>query len=190
MMNEDLVTKGFTIVLQGLGADLENENFRETPYRITKAYKEVLRNQNKSPDEIAAPILNKIFPSPYKGLVAVQPIQAISICPHHFFLIDYKVDVGYIGPKTVGLSKLPRVVVELAARAELQETFTQDIVNVIEKFLEATGVMVVVYGKHGCMSHRGIKQNGAITITSSVKGIFEKDLGARQEFLLLIKNTR
>ena len=122
--------------------------------------------------------------------MTLAPIKTTSVCPHHFFLIDYEVHVGYIGPKVVGLSKIPRVVVELAARAELQETYTEDIVNVIEKYLEATGVMVVVYGKHGCMTHRGIKQHDAVTITSSVRGLFENDLGARQEFLSLIRNGK
>lgn len=134
------------MILQGLNIDQTSENFRETPARVARAYQEILRNQGQTPEQIAEPVLSKIFPTPYKGLVAIEPVEATSVCPHHFFLIDYKVHVGYIGPKVVGLSKIPRVVVELAARAELQETFTEDIVNVIESNLDAKGVIVVVYG--------------------------------------------
>jgi len=54
--------------------------------------------------------------------------------------------------------------------------------------LKTDGVMVVVKGDHSCMTCRGTNETDASTTTSSVYGLFKKDLGARQEFLALINN--
>ncbi len=99
-------------------------------------------------------------------------------------------DIAYIAEDyALGLSKFGRVAQLLSKRPVLQETLTQDILDTFVNQLKPKGVMVVVRGSHGCMSYRGIKQNSTI-ITSSVSGVFEKDLGARQEFLALIANGK
>jgi len=47
--------------------------------------------------------------------------------------------------------------------------------------------MVVVEAEHTCMTLRGVKKPGAITITSSVLGGFRKDSRTRAEAMALIK---
>jgi hypothetical protein len=50
------------------------------------------------------------------------------------------------------------------------------------------GEVVVVEAEHMCMTMRGVKKPGAMTITSAVRGVLEKDHAARAEVLSLIKN--
>ena len=47
--------------------------------------------------------------------------------------------------------------------------------------------LVPFFGKaHMCMTMRGVKKPGSKTITSAVRGIFEKDIAARAEAMSLI----
>ena len=52
--------------------------------------------------------------------------------------------------------------------------------------LNPYGVIVVVEAEHMCLTMRGVKKPGSITITSAVRGIFEKDIAARAEAKSLI----
>jgi GTP cyclohydrolase I len=178
------------IVLRDLGVDLEDENFQETPKRVVKAYREILRFQNqKTLDAFISETLKKSFPTNYKGIVAQKGIKTISMCPHHMQPIQYEIDLGYVAhKKAIGLSKLTRIVEAMSARMVLQESLTQDIAKVFnDGKLGADGVIVIVRGKHGCMTNRGVKQD-LVTTTSTVLGIFESDVALRQEFLALNNN--
>ena len=53
--------------------------------------------------------------------------------------------------------------------------------------LNAEGAIAVIRAEHTCMTVRGINKPGVITTTSAIRGIFEEDLGARQEFLSLVR---
>lgn len=166
----------------------DDENFKDTPSRVARSYKEILFCQGISPEIIAENALSATFPSNYDGMVIEKDIQTVGLCPHHLLPIHYSVDIGYISvSKMVGLSKLARLATMLAQRAVLQETYTEDIASSLSKILQARGVIVVVKGNHGCMSYRGVNQRNITTITSSVMGVLESDVAARQEFLSLTK---
>jgi GTP cyclohydrolase IA len=193
MIDEKKILRGTELVLEGLGADIENdENYKETPMRVLKAYRETLEGHFLDMDEKLSQIFSKSFPSTYKGIIAEKNIKCFSMCPHHMQVVEYNVSVGYISDnkkgKMAGLSKLPRAIKFLAKRMELQETFTQNIVDAIMKHLNASGSMVIVKGKHNCMRVRGVEQIDCETITSSVAGLFSSNPPAREEFLSLINN--
>ena len=63
-----------------------------------------------------------------------------------------KVSIGYIpNGKTIGLSKLARLVDFYARRLQVQERLTAQICNLIMEKLNAKGVIVVCTGDHLCM---------------------------------------
>ena len=188
---KDIIITGIRLVLDGLhkelGMDIDNENFRETPERVARAYLEILSGEKNTQEQIEK-ILEKSFPSKYKGMVIGSDIKVYSVCPHHLLPVSYVVNVGYIPKeKVIGASKLARLVDILAKRAVLQEDFTKDIADWLEE-IEPQGIIVQVKGQHLCMGCRGIKQPQSSIITSEIRGNFE-DSDVKNEFALLIKGN-
>ena len=53
--------------------------------------------------------------------------------------------------------------------------------------LKPLGVMVVIEAEHMCMSIRGVKKPGTMTVTSAVRGIFKDNQKTRSEALALMR---
>jgi GTP cyclohydrolase IA len=56
--------------------------------------------------------------------------------------------------------------------------------------LDPRGVLVVIEAEHFCMTMRGIRKPGAITVTSAVRGIMRRDAATRAEAMALIHGHR
>ena len=151
-----------------------DDNFKDTANRVTKwleDYQSVSQKDcwNKSTGDLA-----KRFFTTNSQLILVGPTKVFSLCPHHLQVIEYDVWVGYIPCKeAVGLSKLSRVPQNFARYPWIQEEFTDEITKCIDRELKPKGVMVIVKGIHNCMRVRGVKQPNAITMTSSLRGVFK-----------------
>ena len=182
---DDQILIALNNILDGLGIDLTDPNYIDTPFRILKSYYEIFEGMYND-DEINN-ILSTRFPSDYDGMVVVDNITCFSMCPHHFLPVEYRVDFGYIPKDNVlGISKLARLVKHLAKQPILQEDFTSKIIHHIINSLKPKGAIVYVRGRHMCMSMRGIEQPDAWTLTSKLHGNFyEEDV--KSEFLSLLK---
>lgn len=193
MKFNSLAHEYYTKFLESINTDLDDPNFKDTPIRVVKAVTDMIQfEDNELLQTELDNLFSKAFPSTYKGMVIVDNIKAKSMCPHHMLPVKYVVDLGYISTtgKAIGISKLPRLVKILAKRRVLQESYTNDIALLLYNTLKAAGVMVIVRGDHTCMTCRGTNETDASTITSSVYGVFESDVGARQEFLSLLSNRK
>jgi GTP cyclohydrolase I len=107
-------------------------------------------------------------------------------CEHHLLPFSGKAHVAYIPNKDgriTGLSKLARVVDILSKRPQVQERLTTEIADTIESALEPRGVFVLIEAEHLCMTMRGVKKPGSLTVTSAVRGLFRNDARTRQEAL-------
>jgi len=180
------IEEGVRYILEGLhdefGLDLQDENFRDTPKRVARAYYEMccgIKLPRRNQQHIKYFISCKIWRNG-----SSQGHTMFSMCPHHLLPVEYSVNVGYI-PKdrTIGLSKIPRIVELLAKAPKLQEDFTWDIVEALKR-INCKGVIVQVDGKHMCMGSRGAKQPNVHTLTSSIYGVFERP-EVREEFQLI-----
>src|SRR5207237_3148370 len=112
-----------------------------------------------------------------------------SICEHHLAPFVGRCHIAYIprNGRIVGLSKLARLAETFARRLQVQERLTTEIANTLMEALEPVGVMVVMEAEHTCMTLRGVKKPGAITITSAIRGGFRKDPRTRAEAMALIR---
>ena len=86
----------------------------------------------------------------------------------------------------VGLSKLARVVEDVARRPQVQERMTEKIANLLDEELQAKGVAVVIEATHTCMTIRGIRKPGSLCVTSAMKGVFRTGSSTRAELMTLI----
>lgn len=172
--------------LISLAGDNYNRNgLQETPFRVLKAFMEYTDGYGKDPKAV----LGKSFDVEYDEVVIVKDINFNSMCEHHFAPFFGKVHVAYIPKNNVitGLSKFARLVDIFAHRFQVQERLTSQIADTIQEVLDPLGVAVIVEAQHYCMCGRGVKKNGASTVTSSMRGVFREKPEARAEIMNLIK---
>ena len=184
MIDQDKIKRAVHDILVAIGEDPSREGIRETPRRIAEMYAEVFRGMKEDPREV----LSVGFEEGHNEMVILKDIPFYSICEHHLLPFYGMAHIGYI-PKgrVVGASKLGRVVEILAKRPQLQERLTTQIADTIVEALQPQGVAVVIEAEHMCMSMRGVKKPGVLTITSAVRGIFRKNEKTRAEAMSLIK---
>lgn len=170
--------------------DASREGLKETPHRVFKYWNEMLEGQWVTNDEIAAdPRYNKCFEGEGSDALVVEThIKVFSHCEHHLALMyDLDISIGYIPKgKVIGLSKMARIAEICSKRLQLQERIGEDIAEVLTKILGTDDVAVVITGKHGCMTARGIKSKDAVTRTACLHGRFRQVTDLRTEFYNLI----
>jgi GTP cyclohydrolase I len=88
--------------------------------------------------------------------------------------------------RITGLSKIARLIDGFAQRPQVQERLTTQIADALVAVLEPAGVLVMIEAEHFCMSMRGVKKPGSLTITSAVRGLFKDDPRTRAEAMSLI----
>ena len=170
-------------ILLAVGEDPDRDGLLETPARVARMYAEIFGGLHLEPGRH----LHKVFEEQYDEMVLVRDISFNSMCEHHLLPFMGVAHVGYIPRgKVTGLSKLARVVDEVARRQQVQERMTHMVADLIESELQAKGVVVVVEAEHTCMTIRGVKKPGALTVTSAVRGLFKNNLGSRAEAMALI----
>lgn len=175
-------------LLESLGADLNDENYKETPLRVAKYFKSRFTSEEELSRALAE-LKEKVFPSDYKGVIFQGPIESYGLCPHHLLPVFYTAFVAYVPKeKCVGLSKLTRMTQMITERPVLQEQATEDVASMMKDLLEAEHVAVSLHGVHTCMKIRGVK-GGATTVTNSLRGDFYHDSATRSEFFEQIKQV-
>jgi GTP cyclohydrolase I len=189
-IDADVIEEHFRIIMEkGLGLDLTDPNFVDTPARVARSYREIFEGLETANDKIHE-ILGQSFPTKYDGIVQETGITVFSMCPHHFLPIRYEVSIGYVpDEKALGLSKLARIVELVAKLPSLQETFTERIVDEIDDHIKPRGVICVVKGAHYCMQMRGVKQKDTWTTTSSARGVFLEKEEMELKFYNLLQNA-
>jgi len=179
------IAEGVRLILEGIGEDPDREGLKKTPERVADFYAELTEGFRLDPREQIVPLPG----DSHDEMVLVKDISIASVCEHHLAPFVGKCHIAYIpkGGRIVGLSKLARIAEIFSRRLQVQERLTQEIANTLFEGLKPLGVMVVIEAEHTCMTLRGVKKPGAITITSAVLGGFRRDSRTRAEAMALIK---
>ena len=178
--DEAMVEQGVRLILEGIGEDADRAGLRETPERVARMYREVFAGIGQD----ASQLVTVVEGADHDEMIMVRDIPLFSICEHHLIPFSGKAHVAYIPNKAqqiTGLSKVARVVDLLSKRPQVQERLTTQIAEALDSALEPRGVFVVIEAEHFCMTMRGIKKPGAVTVTSTVRGLFRSDARTRQE---------
>jgi len=179
------IARGVRLILEGIGEDPERAGLRRTPERVAEMYAELTAGMREDPHAHVQPLPGDT----HDEMVIVKDIQLASICEHHLAPFVGRCHIAYI-PKNgriVGLSKLARLAETFAHRLQVQERLTTQIADTMWEGLQPLGVMVVIEAEHTCMTLRGVKKPGAVTITSAVRGAFLKNPETRAEAMSLLR---
>ena len=184
-MDKKKIEKAVRIILEAIGEEPKRKDLIGTPKRVADMYEEVFSGIKADPEKQ----LEVLFDKEHHEIVLLKGIPLYSTCEHHLVPFVGKAHVAYIpkGNRVTGLSKLVRVVDILSKRLQLQEKLTTEIADVMMKKLKPLGVLVVIEAEHLCVSMRGVKKPGILTVTSAVRGIFKENQKTRAEVLSLIK---
>jgi len=173
-------------ILLAIGEDPEREGLLETPARVARMYEEIFGGMRQNPSEY----LKTTFEADHDEMVLVRDITMYSACEHHLLPWIGKAHVAYIpndDGRVTGLSKLARLVDAYAKRPQVQERLTSQIADELDRSLQPKGVMVVIEAEHLCMTMRGIRKPGAVTVTSAVRGLFRQSVATREEAMRFIQ---
>lgn len=182
--DHDKLREGVRLVFEGLGLDVSDPAIADTPKRVAQMYDEVFAGLLVDP----ADVLDVVFEEGHDELVLIKDIPFASMCEHHFVPFIGRAHVGYIPNEqgqVTGLSKLARLVDLVAKRPNLQERITSEVADTLERVLAPRGVIVIIEAEHLCMSMRGVRKPGSVTVTSAVRGIMRDDPATRAEAMSL-----
>ena len=176
-MNTDKIEKAIYDLLEALGENPNRDGLIDTPKRVAKMYKEIL----KYPD-----INYTTFENNYDDIVIVRDIEFTSMCEHHLLPFYGIAHVAYIpNGKIIGLSKIARVVEKYSRRLQVQERMTNQIISELKQQLNTEDIAIYIEAKHMCMVARGVKKELTNTVTVKLNGAFNKD--RKSDFYNLIR---
>jgi len=189
-MDTQKIEKAIKEILEAIGEDPKRKDMQETPRRVPQMYEEIFFGIGKDPKKELEVILDQ----KHDEIILLKNIPLYSVCEHHLIPFMGRAHIAYIpkagreAGRVTGLSRLARVVDCLARRPQVQERLTTQVADIIMSKLKPQGCMVVIEAEHLCMSFRGVKKPGVLTVTSVVRGIFKKNQKTRAETLALIKS--
>lgn len=185
-MDKKKIEKSVRELLEAVGENPRRKGIVETPKRVAEMYAEILSGIKMDPRKE----LKVVYDEEHDEIILLKGIPLYSVCEHHMLPFIGRAHVAYVpdGNRVTGLSKLARVIDILSKRLQVQERLTTQIADIIMEKLKPKGVLVIIEAEHLCMSMRGVKKPGVLTVTSSVRGIFRENEKTRAEALALIRS--
>jgi GTP cyclohydrolase I len=185
----DRIARAVREILVAVGEDPDRDGLRATPDRVARMYAEIFVGLREDP----AQHLTVTFEADHDEMVMVRDIPLYSACEHHLVPFHGMAHVAYIpgdDGRITGLSKLARLVEGYARRPQVQERLTSQIADAMVETLRPKGVFVLLECEHLCMSMRGVRKPGTLTVTSAVRGIFKANPATRAEAMTLVAAPR
>ena len=183
------VEEGVRLLLKGIGEDPDRDGIVDTPRRVAEMFEEIFAGVGAE----AGKVLSVVKGAGHDEMIMVRDIPLYSACEHHLLPFVGKAHVAYVpnrDGRITGLSKIARLVDLLSKKLQVQERLTTEIADALDDALEPRGVFVMIEAEHLCMTMRGVKKPGSVTVTSAVRGVFRNDARTRTEALELLRRGR
>lgn len=182
-------------LLELIGDNPQRTGLQDTPKRVARMYAEIYRGY----DPAQKPNITT-FPNGEDGIVydsmVVDTGDFYSCCEHHmmpFFGKYYFAYLPHPKGKILGISKIGRVVDYCAAKLQVQERLTHEVVEMLGEALGGEypplGIALVMRGQHLCKTMRGARKKGEM-VSSCLTGLFQTDSALRAEFMNLINQMK
>ncbi|MFQ6184619.1 GTP cyclohydrolase I FolE [Sinorhizobium meliloti] len=177
------------VLLRWAGEDPAREGLKDTPSRVAKAYREIFGGYDLAAEDVLGRTFEEV--SGYDDIVLEKDIPFYSHCEHHMVPIIGKAHIAYLpNGRVLGLSKIARVVDIYARRLQTQEAMTAQIAKAIDETLMPRGVAVMIEAEHLCMAMRGIKKQGATTLTTTFTGAFKSEPAEQVRFMTMLRGFK
>lgn len=178
-----------------IGENAQRTGLKETPQRVARMLGEIYRGY----DPAQKPKITT-FPNGEDGIVydsmVVDTGDFYSCCEHHMMPFFGKYYFAYLpnpNGKILGISKIGRVVDYCAAKLQVQERLTHEVVEMLGEALGGynppLGIALVMRGEHLCKTMRGARKKGEM-VSSCLTGLFQTDSALRAEFMNLINQMK
>jgi len=184
-VDHERVERAVREILAAVGEDTDRDGLLRTPARVADMYAEIFSGLSDDP----AKHLVVTFEADHDEMVLVRDIALYSVCEHHLVPFHGRAHVAYIpneDGRITGLSKLARLVDGFAKRPQVQERLTTQIADALVAALAPRGAFVMIEAEHLCMSMRGVRKPGTLTVTSAVRGLFKDSQSTRAEVMAML----
>jgi GTP cyclohydrolase IA len=181
----DRIERAVREILYAIGENPERDGLLRTPQRVAEMYAEICSGLQEDPSQH----LIVTFEANHDEMVLVRDIALYSICEHHLVPFHGRAHVAYIpgdDGRITGLSKLARLVDGFAKRPQVQERLTTQVADALVTALAPRGAFVMIEAEHLCMSMRGVRKPGTLTVTSAVRGLFKDSPSTRAEVMAML----
>jgi GTP cyclohydrolase IA len=184
-VDHERIERAVREILSAIGEDPTRDGLVRTPARVAEMYAEICSGLFEDP----ADHLVVTFEADHDEMVLVRDIALYSICEHHLVPFHGHAHVAYIpneDGRITGLSKLARLVDGFAKRPQVQERLTTQVADALVAALAPRGAFVMIEAEHLCMSMRGVRKPGTLTVTSAVRGLFKDSPSTRAEVMAML----
>ncbi|HHY50811.1 MAG TPA: GTP cyclohydrolase I FolE [Alphaproteobacteria bacterium] len=172
-------------LIRWAGDDPGREGLLDTPERVTSAFLEFFAGYEQDPREVLGRTFRDV--GGYDDIVLVRDIPFSSHCEHHMVPFFGKAHIAYLPHDgVVGLSKLARLVEVFARRLQTQENLTAQIIDGLNETINPRGAAVMLEAEHMCMTIRGVRAHGVLTVTHRFSGVFAEDRNEQDRFYALV----
>ncbi|KAJ9176620.1 hypothetical protein P3X46_011911 [Hevea brasiliensis] len=198
------IENAVTVLLQGLGEDINREGLKKTPLRVAKALLHGTKGYKQKAKEI---IHSALFPEAgldnavghaggAGGIVIVRDLDLFSYCESCLLPFQVKCHVGYVpsGQRVVGLSKLSRVADVFARRLQDPQRMAEEICSALHHGIKPAGVAIILQCLHihfpnlESLLLDSNHQGWVKVLVRSGSGVFEnKNADIWSDFLSLLK---
>jgi GTP cyclohydrolase IA len=180
------IARGVHLILEGIGEDPTRPGLVETPRRVAESLSGLVAGYSVDPASVLEPLTDERG----TGLIMMRAIPIASLCEHHLLPFTGTAAVAYLPAedgRITGLSKLARLMDVLSRRLQVQERLVREAADALEAALNPRGVFVLIEAEHTCVSLRGARKPGAVTVTTEARGVFADDAAARAELAALAR---
>jgi len=181
------IEKAVSEILGALGEDPNRAGLVDTPRRVAESYAELFSGYAVDPVGLLEPLAGERA----TGMIMVRDIDVIGVCEHHLLPFVGSAAVAYLpneDGRITGLSKLARLIEVLSRRLQVQERLVREAGDALEAALAPRASFVLVEAEHLCMTVRGARKPGSITVTTDVRGAWGEP-AARAELLALARGN-
>jgi GTP cyclohydrolase I len=172
-MDRERIKNAILEIIEAIGEDPHREGLEKTPERVAKMYADIFKGIEKEPEKAI-----HVYSAPnYDEIIIIRDIPFYSFCEHHLLPFFGKVHIAYIpkDDRITGYANLVEVVELYSQRLQLQERITSQIADAIMNTLKPLGVFVIIEARQLCLEMQGLKKQGETTVTSAIRGAFERE---------------